>query len=70
MLLHRLAGKDGEGDKKLVGRFHTRRDFLYGDCFYSGILDPGDQIERRTGEAKLYINAAKKASCNCLNCQA
>ena len=58
--LHRLAGKDREVDEKLVGRFHTRRDFLHGDCFYSGILEPRDQIERRIRETDLYISDAKK----------
>ena len=58
--LHRLAGKDREVDEKLVGRFHTRRDFLHGDCFYSGLLEPRDQIERRIRETNLYIDDAKK----------
>ena len=57
--LHRLAGKDREVDEKLVGKFHTTRDFLHGDCFYSGILEPRDQIERRNREINLYINDAK-----------
>lgn len=58
--LHRLAGKDREMDEKLVGRFHTRRDFLHCDCFYSGILEPRDQIERRIRETKLYIDDTKR----------
>lgn len=58
--LHRLAGKDREVDEKLVGKFHTGRDFLHGDCFCSGLLKPRDQIERRIRETNLYINDAKK----------
>jgi hypothetical protein len=58
--LHKLAGKDREVDEKLIGRFHTRRDFLHGDCFYSGMLEPRDQIERRIRETKLYIADAKR----------
>jgi len=57
---HRLAGKDGEVNEKLVGRFHTRRDFLYADCFYSGIPEPRDLIKRRIRETNLYINAVRK----------
>jgi hypothetical protein len=58
--LHKFAGRDKEVDEKLIGRFHTRRDFLHGDCFYMGICEPSDQIERRVRETKHYIQDARK----------
>ena len=58
--LHKLAGEDKQIDEKLIGRFHTRRDFLHGDCFYTGICEPRDQINRRIEETIKYIEDAKK----------
>ena len=58
--LHKLAGSDSEVDEKLIGRFHTRRDFLHGDCFYMGILEPIDDIVRRIRQTDEFIEDAKK----------
>lgn len=58
--LHKLAGKDKEIDEKLIGRYHTRRDFLHGDCFYMGVCEPKDEIERRIRETNLYIEDARR----------
>jgi len=58
--LHELALKDPEVDEKLVGRYHTRQDFLHGICFYMGVCEPLDSIIRRIKETKDYINDARK----------
>ena len=58
--LHELALKDPELDEKLLGRYHTRKDFLHGICFYMGVCEPLDSIIRRIKETKDYINDARK----------
>ena len=48
--------------KTLVGRYCARLSHLYGDCFYSGILDYPDIIERRIRKTADYIHDAEKLS--------
>jgi hypothetical protein len=57
--LHRLAGEDRKSRRKLIGRSYTRRDSFPGDCSYSGIFQPGKQIERRIGKTEACLNDAK-----------
>jgi len=57
--LHELALKDTEVDEKLVGRYHTRQDFLHGTCFYMGVCEPPESIVRRIKETKEYIEDAR-----------
>ena len=45
--------------KTLVGRYCARQSHLYGDCFYSGILDYPDIIERRIRKTADYIRDAE-----------
>lgn len=45
--------------KTLVGRYCARLSHLYGDCFYSGILDYPDIIERRIRKTADYIQDAE-----------
>ena len=45
--------------KTLVGRYCARQSHLYGDCFYSGILDYPDIIERRIRKTADYIQDAE-----------
>ena len=45
--------------KTLVGRYCSRLSHLYGDCFYSGILDYPDIIERRIRKTADYIQDAE-----------
>lgn len=56
--LHYLALKDPEVEK-LVGRYHTRSDYLHGRCFYMGLC-PHDPVKRRIVETKQYIEDVKK----------
>ena len=58
--LHRLALEDRNVDMKIVGRYHTRMNFLHGDCFYMGICDPIEDVKRRIRETKEFIDDAKK----------
>jgi len=57
--LHELALKDTEVDERLVGRYHTRQDFLHGTFFYMGVCEPPESIARRIRETKEYIEDAR-----------
>ena len=56
--LHRLATRDPRAET-LVGRYHTRADFLHGQCFYLGLCDPAEDVERRIRETADYIGDAE-----------
>ena len=56
--LDELARQD-PAVKTLVGRYCARQSHLYGDCFYSGILDYPDIIERRIRKTADYIQDAE-----------
>jgi uncharacterized protein (UPF0332 family) len=58
--INELARSDKEIDEKIIGRYFIRESFLHGHCFYMGICEPKDQIERRIRETKEYIEDAKK----------
>ena len=47
------------GAKSLVGRYYSRQSHLHGDCFYSGMLDESEEIERRIRETINYITDAE-----------
>jgi len=57
--LHQLAVTDKEIDKELIGRYHTRADFLHGHCFYLGFCQPAQDVEHRIKETGEYIEDAK-----------
>ena len=56
--LERLANAD-QGARSLVGRYYSRQSLLHGDCFYLGICEPMETIERRIREADRYIQDAQ-----------
>jgi len=56
--LHYLALKDPNVET-LVGRYHTRSDYLHGRCFYLGVCPP-EIVGRRIIETKQFIEDAKK----------
>lgn len=58
--LHELAVRDHEVEERLVGRYHTRSDYLHGSCFYTGVCEPTEDIERRIKETAEFIDDAKK----------
>jgi uncharacterized protein (UPF0332 family) len=60
--LNDLARDDKKIDEKLIGRYFTRESFLHGHCFYMGICEPQDQVERRIRETKEYIEDARRLS--------
>ena len=59
--LHRLANMDPRVET-LIGRYHTRADFLHGQCFYLGQRDLIEDIERRVRETIDYISDAETLS--------
>ena len=44
----------------LIGRYHTRANRLHGDCFYWGLCDPVEDVERRIRETIDYIRDAEE----------
>ena len=56
--LERLANADQRA-LSLVGRYYSRQSFLHGDCFYLGICEPIETIERRIRETDRYIQDAE-----------
>ena len=64
--LHELAGKDKAVDEKVVGRYHTRADYLHGLCFYCGLCEPKEEVERRVRETSALI-ADLRNFCNTTN---
>lgn len=56
--IDRLARQDPAA-KNLVGRYYSRQGHLHGDCFYSGMLDEPEEIERRIRETIDYITDAE-----------
>ena len=56
--LDRLA-REELAARSLVGRYYSRQSHLHGDCFYSGMFDEMEEIERRIRETIDYINDAE-----------
>ncbi len=56
--LDRLARREPAASS-LVGRYYSRQQRLHGDCFYSGILEYRDEIERRIRETISYVADAE-----------
>ena len=56
--LDRVARED-LAVRSLVGRYYSRQSHLHGDCFYSGMFDEMDEIERRIRETIDYITDAE-----------
>ena len=56
--LDRLADRDRRF-KPLVGCYYSRQSSLHGNCFYLGLCDPAETIERRIRETINYIRDAE-----------
>ena len=56
--LLRLA-QDQPALRDLLGDYTTRRDVLHGDCFYIGLCEPVDAIERLIRETAGFIRTAE-----------
>ena len=61
--LNRLASGDRRVES-LVGRYYTRIGFLHGECFYNGMCEPADEVERRIRETDAYISDAQELAAN------
>ena len=57
--LRRLAATD-PNLRTLADRYASRRDFLHGDCFYSGDCEPVEDTERLIRETADYIEQARR----------
>ncbi len=57
--LHALVLLDTRVES-LVGRYHTRADYLHGQCFYDGMCEPTEEVERRIRETDAYITDAQE----------
>ncbi len=56
--LLRLA-EDNPELRGLLGGYTTRRDILHGDCFYTGLCEPVDAIQRLIHETADFIRDAQ-----------
>ena len=52
-----LAAED-QAFRRLRRRYHSKQSLLHGDCFYLGICEPIDDVERRIRQTADYINDA------------
>ena len=46
--------------RALRRRYHSRQSTLHGDCFYLGLCEPIDEIDRRIHRTADYINDAER----------
>lgn len=46
--------------RRLEGRYFTRESFLHGYCFYMGVCEPRDEIDRRIRETDQYIRDCRE----------
>ena len=44
----------------LVRRYYTRQGHLHGECFYLGLCEPREEVERRIRETEDYIADARE----------
>ena len=56
--LARLSSED-RAIRPMRRRYHTRQWELHGDCFYLGLCEPADDVERRIRRTADYINDAE-----------
>ncbi len=57
--LHALVLLDTRVES-LIGRYHTGADYLHGQCFYDGMCEPAEEVERRIRETDAYISDAQE----------
>ncbi len=56
--LLRLEAED-KSLSSLVGRYFSRQSRLHGACFYLGVCEPADEVERRIRQTADYIYDAE-----------
>lgn len=56
--LHSLVSQDANVEI-LIGRYHTRASYLHGQCFYNGMCEPYEEVERRIRETDDYLRDAQ-----------
>ena len=62
--LGELAELDGEIRKlHIIDRYYTRQGSLHGKCFYLGLCEPKEAIEKRIRETEGYIDIIEHFFC-------
>jgi hypothetical protein len=61
--LHSLISQDRQVGV-LEGSYHTRADYLHGQCFYDGICEPPEEVGRLIRETDSYIRDAQELMSN------
>ena len=46
--------------ESLVRRYYTRQGLLHGECFYLGLCEPQEEIERRIRQTRVYVADARE----------
>ena len=54
-----VLAEEDDTVKLLVRRYYSRQSQLHGACFYLGICEPVDEVNRRIRETAGYINDAE-----------
>ena len=54
-----LLAKDSEAADSLLKRYFTRQSHLHGACFYLGVFEPFEEVERRIRQTADYITDAE-----------
>ena len=54
-----LGNSDPVVRERLEGRYYSRMAILHVDCFYLGICEPAEDVERRIRETDAYIRDAR-----------
>lgn len=54
-----LLAKNSDAADSLLKRYFTRQGHLHGTCFYLGVFEPFEEVERRIRQTADYINDAE-----------
>ena len=55
-----MLAEEDRSVSPLIGRYYSRQGHLHGGCFYLGICEPIDEVERRIRQTADYINDAQR----------
>ena len=55
-----LIAAEYPGGDSLLRRYYSRQGQLHGTCFYLGVCEPADQVERRIRQTADYIDDAAR----------
>ena len=55
-----MLAKADDAISPLIGRYYSRQGHLHGECFYRGICEPLEEVERRIRQTADYISDAER----------